>query len=130
MVHPDIVDLGRMKHLGTRFRGTAKPGTTVADFLTSLHPTPAVCGVPRDEAIALIRTLEPGGRGRYGGPVGWMNGKGDGEFAVALRCGQIDGTRVLIHGGGGLVKGADIEKELRETDLKLDVMLSALDVHG
>lgn len=121
-----IVHHGAMSHVGTRIEGPAAPGTTVAEILADLHPTAAVAGTPTKAAIDLIREMEPGSRGRYAGPIGWMDEKGDGVFAIALRCGQLDGSTMTLFAGGGLVEGSEEEPELEETELKLAPMLSAL----
>lgn len=121
-----IVPHGAMSHVGTRIAGPARPETTVADILADLHPTAAVAGSPTAAALDLIREVEPGSRGRYAGPVGWMNSDGDGVFAIALRCGQIEGRRMRLYSGGGLVSGSEEDDELAETDLKLSPMLTAL----
>lgn len=121
-----IVTHGRMSHVGTRIEGPARPGATVVDVLAELHPTAAVAGAPSDAAVALIRELEPGSRGRYAGPVGWLGSSGEGVFALALRCGQIEGETMTLFAGGGLVTGSEEEPELEETELKLAPMLEAL----
>lgn len=121
-----IVNHGAMSHVGTRIEGPALPGTTVADILTDLHPTAAVAGTPTKAAMDLIREMEPRSRGRYAGPVGWMDANGDGVFAIALRCGQINGDQVTLFAGGGLVGGSEEDQELAETELKLAPMLTAL----
>jgi menaquinone-specific isochorismate synthase len=121
-----IVHHGAMAHVGTRIEGPVNPGTTVADILTDLHPTAAVAGTPSKIAMDLIREMEPRSRGRYAGPVGWMTSKGEGVFAIALRCGQIDGSRMTLFAGGGLVEGSEEDTELAETELKLAPMLAAL----
>jgi menaquinone-specific isochorismate synthase len=121
-----IVPQGAMSHIGTSIEGPARPGTTVADILADLHPTAAVAGSPKESAIDLIREIEPGSRGRYAGPVGWMSSDGDGVFAIALRCGQISGSKVTLYAGGGLVEGSEEKSELEETELKLAPMLAAL----
>lgn len=121
-----VVHHGAISHVGTRIEGPAAPGTTVADVLADLHPTAAVAGTPTKAAIDLIREIEPGSRGRYAGPVGWMNQKGEGVFAIALRCGQVDGSRMTLFAGGGLVEGSEEGPELAETELKLAPMLAAL----
>jgi menaquinone-specific isochorismate synthase len=117
---------GLMSHIGTRVEGVALPGTTVADILGDLHPTAAVGGTPTAAALEVIREVEPRSRGRYAGPVGWMNTSGDGVFALALRCGQIEGSLMTLFAGGGLVDGSEEEAELDETELKLAPMLTAL----
>ncbi|MGD2103230.1 MAG: chorismate-binding protein [Acidimicrobiia bacterium] len=121
-----IVPHGVMSHVGTRIEGPAKPGTTVADILADLHPTAAVAGVPTAAAVDLIRDMEPASRGRYAGPVGWLDEDGQGVFAIALRCGQASGNRMTLFAGGGLVEGSEESGELHETELKLAPMLTAL----
>lgn len=121
-----IVSHGAMSHVGTKIEGPAVPGTTVAEVLADLHPTAAVAGTPTKAAIDLIREIEPRSRGRYAGPVGWMGASGDGIFAIALRCGQIRGSRMTLFAGGGLVAGSEEGPELAETELKLAPMLEAL----
>ncbi|MDX1469285.1 MAG: chorismate-binding protein [Acidimicrobiia bacterium] len=125
-LQPDTVEVGPIKHLGSRITGRARPGVTIVDLLSSLHPTPAVGGVPPERALSLIRILEPWGRGRYAGPVGWLDSSGQGEFALALRCGKVEGDEATLFAGGGLVAGCDQEAELEETRLKLEPMLTAL----
>lgn len=121
-----VVNHGAMSHIGTRIEGPAVPGTTVTEILTDLHPTAAVAGTPTKAAMDLIREMEPRSRGRYAGPVGWMDVHGEGVFAIALRCGQIDGSRMTLFAGGGLVEGSEEDDELAETELKLAPMLAAL----
>lgn len=121
-----IVNHGAMSHVGTRIEGPAVPGTTVTEILADLHPTAAVAGTPTKAAMDLIREIEPKSRGRYAGPVGWLGADGDGVFAIALRCGQIDGSRVTLFAGGGLVAGSEERAELGETELKLAPMLEAI----
>lgn len=121
-----IVHHGAMAHVGTRIEGPAIPGTSVVEILADLHPTAAVAGTPTKAALDLIREIEPRSRGRYAGPVGWMNTSGDGVFAIALRCGQIEGSRITLFAGGGLVAGSEEDPELAETELKLAPMLAAL----
>ena len=121
-----IVRHGAMSHVGTRIEGPAVPGTTVTEILADLHPTAAVAGTPTKAAMDLIREMEPRSRGRYAGPVGWMSAKGDGVFAIALRCGQIAGDRMTLFAGGGLLEGSEQDPELAETELKLAPMLAAL----
>jgi menaquinone-specific isochorismate synthase len=91
-----------------------------------LHPTPAVAGTPRAAALKAIRRLEPAPRGRYAGPCGWVDARGDGEFVVALRGAQIDGPRAQLHAGAGIVAGSDPASEWAETQAKLEPMLRAL----
>jgi menaquinone-specific isochorismate synthase len=121
-----IVRHGAMSHVGTRLEGPAVPGTTVTEILAGLHPTAAVAGTPTKAAIDLIREIEPRSRGRYAGPVGWLNTSGEGVFAIALRCGQVEDGQMTLFAGGGLVEGSEEAPELAETELKLTPMLTAL----
>ena len=91
-----------------------------------LHPTPAVGGTPRAAALDLIARLERRDRGRYAGPVGWVDAAGDGEWAVALRGGEIHGRTAVLRAGAGIVAGSDPDAEWAETEAKLEPMLRAL----
>jgi menaquinone-specific isochorismate synthase len=92
-----------------------------------LHPTAAVGGLPRNAALESIREMEGLDRGRYAGPVGWMNARGDGEWGIALRCAEIDGDRGRLFAGAGIVADSVPEDELEETRLKLRAVMSALE---
>jgi menaquinone-specific isochorismate synthase len=96
------------------------------DAVAALHPTAAVAGSPRNQALEIINTLEPFDRGRYAGPVGWVDHRGDGEWAIALRCAQwaTDGT-ITAYAGAGIVPGSDPESELLETGLKFQPIIDA-----
>jgi menaquinone-specific isochorismate synthase len=98
----------------------------VSDLLSALHPTAAVAGTPTKTAVELIRDLEGHERGRYAGPVGWLDREGDGEFAIALRCGMVDGATATLYSGAGIVEGSDPGMEFDETQIKLRPMLGAL----
>ncbi len=117
-----------ISHLATAFSGEARPGTRITDLVGALHPTAAVAGTPTKAAIELIREVEPHGRGRYAGPVGWLDAGGDGEFAIALRCGEIEGANALLYTGVGLVDGSEPAAEYEETRIKLRPMLRALGI--
>lgn len=121
-----------MWHLGTRIEGVLKSddAPSAAGLAALLHPTPAVGGDPRDEALRVIRELEPEGRGYYAGAFGWVDGRGDGEWHVTLRCAQIDGDRLTLHAGAGIVPGSDPAAEVAETAAKFRAMLRALGVDG
>jgi menaquinone-specific isochorismate synthase len=122
----EIATYGNIHHLATAFTGRVRPDVTVMDLLGSLHPTAAVAGTPTSDALALIRTIENHDRGRYAGPVGWFNGSGDGEFAIALRCGQVSNNAIRLFAGAGLVAGSTAQTEFNETEIKLNPMLEAL----
>lgn len=113
-------------HLRTRIGGTLAGRASVFDLLAAVHPTPAVCGVPRERAHAVLDRLE-GDRGWYTGGVGWLSASGEGLFAVALRAGLLTRGRLTTWAGAGLVAGSDAERELAETELKMRALLSAVE---
>jgi menaquinone-specific isochorismate synthase len=124
---PSIVAVANVQHLSTRLEGQlSEPIASVLDLVGALHPTPAVGGMPRDAALALIEELEGLDRGRYAGPVGWVDAKGNGTWAVGIRSAQINGTRTRIHAGVGVVADSQAEQELAETRAKLQTMLGAI----
>jgi menaquinone-specific isochorismate synthase len=124
---PGPLELADVSHLATTITARTDPGTVaVTDLVAALHPTPAVAGTPRPVALAAIDALETTPRGRYAGPCGWVDRNGDGEFVVALRGGEIDGTHAVIHAGAGIVSGSDPDAEWTETQQKLTPMLQAL----
>ena len=96
------------------------------DLVGALHPTPAVGGTPRYPALALIENAEPFDRGWYTGGVGWVDGTGDGEFAIGLRCGLLEGANAHVFAGAGIVAESDPDAELLETRLKFRPMLELL----
>jgi menaquinone-specific isochorismate synthase len=122
----EIATYSEIRHLSTVFEGGTHTGTRIADLLSALHPTAAVAGTPTKSALELIRELEKHDRGRYAGPVGWFDPAGEGEFAIALRCGVIDERRATLYTGAGLVDGSDPAVEFEETQIKLRPMLNAL----
>ncbi|HWR84530.1 MAG TPA: isochorismate synthase [Rhodoglobus sp.] len=118
--------LPNLWHLASDVTGTLADGSSSLDLVAALHPTAAVAGSPTDLATDLIRELEPFDRGRYAGPVGWVDAAGDGEWAIALRCAQVspDGM-VHAYAGAGIVGGSDPEQELAETALKFKPIVEA-----
>ena len=125
---PSLVRLDNVQHLGSDLTGTldTTQDSHVLALLERLHPTAAVGGAPRDEALKAIRDLEGMSRGRYAGPVGWFTPDGDGEFAIALRCAEVRGDRARLFAGAGVVAGSLPEAELTETWLKLRAMTGVL----
>ncbi len=113
-----ILKLNKVQHLYTQCRGILKADLTDAEILPKLHPTPAVGGFPRIPALELIRQLEPFQRGWYAAPVGWV-GYDDAEFAVAIRSGLIDGDRLLLFAGAGIVEGSQSDEEWAEIENKI-----------
>ena len=129
MVHaalPGLRRLANVQHLHTPVSAALPAGVRLLDVLARLHPTPAVGGSPRVAACAHIRELEGFSRGLYGGPVGWLDHRGGGEFLVGIRSALIDGARARAYAGGGIVAGSDPDRELAETDLKFKALLEAL----
>ena len=112
-------------HIATHFHGRLATAMDVLQVAGRLHPTSAVCGLPRTAASALIHEREPE-RGWYAGGVGWMDARGDGAFSVALRCGLLSPGRATIWAGAGIVAGSDPDAEYDETEAKMTAMASAL----
>lgn len=127
---PALVSTRTMWHLGTRIEGRlCRPDeTSAAELAAMLHPTPAVCGAPRDRAAAMIRELEPHDRGFYAGALGWTNQAGDGAWYVALRCAELCGAEARLYAGAGIVEGSDPAAEADETSGKFQAVLRALGV--
>ena len=123
---PHLRRLANVQHLETRISGELLPGQTILDIIGALHPTPAVGGFPRAEALAAIRAGEEMDRGWYAAPVGWIDAEGNGEFAVALRSGIVRGNTATLFAGCGIVGDSDPEAEYLESQLKLQPMLRAL----
>lgn len=126
---PSLLSTSRVWHLATTVYGTlARNDQNALSLAGSLHPTPAVCGTPRAAAMEAIRDLEHLDRGLYAGLVGWMDARGDGEWAIALRCAHQEGDMLRLFAGAGIVEASDPESELEETDAKLEVLLKALGI--
>lgn len=125
---PEIHRLRHLAHLRTRIRGTLRAPLHVLDLVERLHPTPAVGGFPAAQALAWIAEHEPDERGWYAGPIGWLDSRGDGQFAVALRSGLFKDRQGALYAGGGIVHGSDAVSELAETRWKLQALLGALEV--
>lgn len=124
---PILFETANVWHLSTRFRGTLRePAPSVLELVAALHPTPAVCGDPRAEALELIRELEPFDRGGYAGAVGWIDAAGDGEWVIALRCAELEADRATLYAGAGIVADSVPEREVVETDRKFRAFLDAL----
>ncbi len=124
---PQLLRLANVTHLATHVEAWLAPEPPSAlELAARLHPTAAVGGTPRAEALAMIGALEAAPRGRYAGPVGWVDARGDGEFAIALRCAQLDGDTARLWAGAGIVAQSDPEAEVAETTAKFDAVLSAL----
>ncbi|WP_029433520.1 isochorismate synthase MenF [Blastococcus sp. URHD0036] len=132
---PSLLTLANVRHLasdvtGVQRRGGPRGAAGLLDLVAAVHPTAAVCGTPPDRAAALIGELEGMDRGRYAGPVGWLDGRGDGEFGLALRCAQLspdDPASARLFAGCGIVAGSDPAAELAETQSKFAAFQAALE---
>ncbi len=123
---PELKPLANVWHLFTPIALKPSRPVSLLTLVERLHPTPAVGGLPREAAFALIHRMEEFDRGWYGSPVGWLNGRGQGEFAVGLRSGTLCGNRVRLFAGGGIMADSDPEREYEETQIKFQPLLSAL----
>ncbi|WP_133789595.1 isochorismate synthase MenF [Kribbella sp. VKM Ac-2571] len=126
---PFVLHLPNVMHLATDVAGVANNGASALGLAAALHPSAAVCGTPTPVARDLIGEIEGMRRGRFSGPVGWMDASGDGEWCIALRCGQADPEeprRMRLFAGAGIVAGSDPDAELAETNAKLVPMRDAL----
>jgi menaquinone-specific isochorismate synthase len=130
---PQLLTLANVRHLATDVVGTQRSSGTrgragLLDLIGAVHPTAAVCGTPTADAAAVIAELEEMDRGRYAGPVGWLDARGNGEFGLALRCAELtgdDGARLFA--GCGIVAGSDPAAELAETQAKFAAFQAALE---
>ena len=125
---PSIVNLRSVTHLGSYIRARRKENTSSLTALSALHPTPAVGGLPRREAVELIEKLEPVDRGFYAGAVGWCNAAGDGSWWVGIRGISFHNRTFEVWAGAGIVADSDPIAEREETRNKLDSVLHAIGV--
>ncbi len=125
---PRLRRLPHIQHLETPIRGLLKPGVGLMDVAAALHPTPALGGMPRDEALACIAAHEAFPRGWYAAPVGIAYPDGSGELGVAIRSALVFGNTAVLYAGAGIVAGSDPAREWEETSLKLATMRTALQV--
>ena len=121
---PEVLCLANIAHLASSVSG--KTSDSILDLVETLHPSPAVAGVPTDAALEFLRQHEQFDRGWYAGPVGWLTPDGDGRFFVALRSVLLNPDESLLFAGSGIVEGSCPEKEEQETWLKLQTALEAL----
>ncbi len=124
---PHLQTLPTLMHLATDVRGELDGDPDLLTILEAIHPTAAVCGTPRDVALDLITELEGMDRGRYAGPVGWMDAAGNGEFGIALRCAQLEDRALRLFAGCGIMADSDPDAELAEAQVKLLAIRDALE---
>lgn len=125
-VEPHILALAHIQHLETKIVAEAPKGLTLLEALASLHPTPAVCGIPREVALGILTESEVFDRGWYAGPVGWLDSEGRGIFVPALRSAVLSEGRWRLFAGAGIVPGSDPASEWEETEMKLRPALRAM----
>ena len=132
-VEPDLLTLANVRHLASDVTGTQRSrgrraAAGLLELIGAVHPTAAVCGTPTPDAAAVIAELEGMDRGRYAGPVGWLDARGDGEFGLALRCAELVGDdSARLFAGCGIVAGSDPSAELAETQAKFAAFQAALE---
>jgi menaquinone-specific isochorismate synthase len=130
---PDLLTLANVRHLASDISGTQRSrgprgAAGLLELIGAVHPTAAVCGTPTRDAAAVIAELEGMDRGRYAGPVGWLDARGDGEFGLALRCAELVGDDTArLFAGCGIVAGSDPTAELAETQSKFAAFQAALE---
>lgn len=124
---PYTTHAARLQHRRTDFSFRLREGATVNKLVEALHPTPAVCGLPKDSALGLIHGYESINRRYYSGFCGPWGIGGDNALYVSLRCMEIDGNRDFhLYAGGGLLKESDARNEWAETEDKMDTMRNVL----
>jgi menaquinone-specific isochorismate synthase len=125
---PFVLHLPNVMHLATDVAGVVHDarGATVLELAAALHPSAAVGGTPTKVAVEMIAEIEGMDRGRYAGPVGWIDGSGDGEFGIALRSGEVAGDQVRLFAGCGIVADSDPAAELAEAQAKFVPVRDAL----
>jgi menaquinone-specific isochorismate synthase len=124
----EVMQLRNVAHLSTTVTGQLREtSTSLLALAAALHPTAAVGGTPTAAAMKLIAELEDMDRGRYAGPVGWVNAAGDGELGLALRSAEINGKQARLFAGGGIVAESDPDDEVAETDAKFAAVRDALE---
>ncbi|HZS21182.1 MAG TPA: isochorismate synthase [Pseudonocardiaceae bacterium] len=125
---PSVLELRNVLHLATEVRGVLHPsGPPLLTLADAVHPTAAVGGTPTPAAVSAISELEAMDRGRYAGPVGWVDAAGDGELGIALRCAQVVGRFARMFAGCGIVAGSDPDSEVAEAAAKLVPIRDALE---
>ena len=124
---PSMISTEAMWHLSTRIEGELKdPAASSLALALALHPTPAVCGHPNEEARNAIKQIEQHERDLFTGMVGWCDNSGDGEWVVTIRCAEVEAKKIRLYAGAGIVEGSEPEKELAETGAKFNTMLNAI----
>jgi menaquinone-specific isochorismate synthase len=124
---PYLLELSNVVHLASDVSGTVAGDRDSLDLIAAVNPSAAVGGTPTPVAVRMLRELEGFDRGRYAGPVGWFDSRGDGEWGIALRCGLLDGNAARLFAGGGIVAESDPDAEVAEAQSKFVPMRDALE---
>jgi isochorismate synthase len=123
---PSVIETETMLHLSTVLEGQADdPNTNSLQIAADLHPTPAVCGFPRQSAYQAIREIETFERGYFTGMIGWCDARGNGEWVVTIRCAEVNQHEMCIYAGAGIVNESSPQSELDETGAKMGTILKA-----
>ncbi|MCO6187570.1 isochorismate synthase MenF [Rhizobium sp. L1K21] len=123
---PSLINTATLWHLSTRIEGqVADPNVNAIQLASLLHPTPAVCGYPTEQAHRLIRFVEPFERGYFAGIVGWCDAQGNGEWVITIRCGMVREDTIRLFAGAGIVDASIPQSEWAEVQTKLRTMLNA-----
>ncbi len=126
IAQPSIRKLANIQHLLTKFSLNLNNGTSILSVVRDISPTPAVCGIPVNESLHLIKKLENHNRGLYGGLIGWLNFENEGEFAVAIRSAILNKKKITAYAGCGIVQDSNPDLEYSETELKLKTIQNLL----
>lgn len=121
---PSIKKLKNIQHIRSTINLNLNGTISSIGILGKIHPTPAVCGLPADAALNMIRKFENHQRGLYAGLIGWFNFQDEGELVLAIRSALITGNKLIAYAGCGIIKGSNPDAEFRETELKLKPFLS------
>lgn len=119
---PFAVRAGELAHLKSEFHFHLDNTNRLGDILEILHPTPAVCGLPKEKAMQFILSHEGYNRAYYSGFIGWLDPDGKSDLYVNLRCMQIEAKFLTLYAGSGLLASSDIKEEWQETEDKLQTM--------
>lgn len=123
---PTVLRLANVAHLSTEVTAVVADNSPALVLAGSLHPTAAVCGTPTERARDLIAEVEGMDRGRYAGPIGWIDGSGDGDLGLAIRCAEVNENKLRLFAGCGVVAGSTSESEIAESAAKFRAILNAL----
>jgi len=119
----EIKKLDNIQHLITKVSAELKVKDKLFELIEALYPTPAVCGVPKNDAIEYIRQIENYDRGLYSGLIGWLDFEGNCDFSVTIRSALAKGKEITAYAGAGIVEDSNPDEEFIETQLKLKPIL-------